>query len=1490
MGTLSGVLYFLNESKLKPPYPSPNFYWILVRFSIELFQLCSFPLSVRKDYAWPLGQAQLDSLLSLFTNLKAKHPIPDHVEKRLLSGLMESFSNFDNAASLALQTLFSYCSSFGFSTLASAEIDTLWLPLIVIMLTPTLCYVLLFPCQRLEKNYGVRLGLKVVNTIQSCCSNLFFIPLLKLAFLGVKYEFGSDQNDTSIYKGGVLMLVIILFLLSIMCHIATEFTNQPRKQNALSKSEAKPDLAFCLIKFTLVICDIFLENTDAILLFSLFVVLLGWWLYFYTLPFYHQYMNVLRICQLTVVISCYFAQLGARIEMTKFIDNITLGARAQSDYIWDEVLTKLYSVRLASTIIVFWMPMLIHLTAEACHYRYSGLGAKSLDHLAGAYELDIKIRWYLAKRGLLFDTFRKSTASDSLALKAADMRLMSTKQGKADESNPKIENIQVRNRRHLLSGIKVISAWYRQCADRFYNEPMFHYSWGMFNMYIVNNNQNASMKFHNTRKAISASTLTRVFNLDLSYMLYELTMTTLKNGDKSDVQMRKYVQLQKLSKNLYLVEKAIFQAQIALYNQVLRKIHYASVKDLEDSHYEMECTSQVAKGDEMSPQKLYTFVMTISNDINLSKRVVQEMLKINNKSSKSLSLYSQYLYLFTHDHAKAREYMFRARDYAATVKEIQRMNKLGNTSVVSLHSRSAFGGDNNLDEDMTTDAFNVINGVFFISGSKGKEGQIININGCACKSLGYTREELLGSNITKVIPFNYAANHTRYIANYVRYGDGRIVDKTRELVAVKKGGLIIPVILRVKQYLKEVANEEDIKRESENELSLLSQSDSEKESSEATSEVLFCGVVKFPPVRRDNMHILTDECGSLVAISSGVGEIWGVSPDIIRKRDVNITSMIPQLRKYISLHGKLDVPHGKTISFLISVESKQYGMEMKAENLKYEVSSILFELNVTSGLPEETESEHNSQKNHIKKKEKTDEGSLEGIDNYKEKKVSQLPVAENTKVTQWLHTAVTDKGLPSTDSLNQSIVGEPNAVVSFRSRPQYGKANQLNKLLRPKDALTSQIITKSNTTKENTSGFSIVQSSRTPSSDIISESRASKSSYYTGDTPSEGSGSKSNEKSSNMKAAQRVRRNWRTDLNLVGQVKKGFALIAFIFLMLPIPTIILYSESLSELSHQMELVKMASLRKVHVIKSYTTLHAIELYAQGLLSLNNTVVQGWIQEAYENLLASIELSNKLLTVGNLDEIKQVVEIDAKAGESKYVHRITAEDVVGLYTLKLESLRSSYSQGMVDMNRRKARNVEETSMNVVNVVLNALESTADAHTSLFNSLYTDIPIYFVPFTLIPPCLFTLLLVIPTHVRAKLFESKVIRSVSIFIKLSRGRLKELLKRTQIDLEELESYHAKNEKIVLHKRRKRDKKKDDYLLLLQEKQLEREGSRQVKSNSELKKGFVRRLKQRFGLEKADQIYTHWGWIFLAVPLISICFLSLYYILTVSLVYDAGR
>ena len=78
-------------------------------------------------------------------------------------------------------------------------------------------------------------------------------------------------------------------------------------------------------------------------------------------------------------------------------------------------------------------------------------------------------------------------------------------------------------------------------------------------------------------------------------------------------------------------------------------------------------------------------------------------------------------------------------------------------------------------------------------------GTILSINKAGLRLFGYTADELIGSDLTRLMPEPDRSDHQHYIERYLGTGEARIIGIGRELAAQNAAGQVFPIYLAVSE-------------------------------------------------------------------------------------------------------------------------------------------------------------------------------------------------------------------------------------------------------------------------------------------------------------------------------------------------------------------------------------------------------------------------------------------------------------------------------------------------------------------------------------------------------------------------------------------------------------------------------------------------------------------------------------------------------------------
>lgn len=82
-------------------------------------------------------------------------------------------------------------------------------------------------------------------------------------------------------------------------------------------------------------------------------------------------------------------------------------------------------------------------------------------------------------------------------------------------------------------------------------------------------------------------------------------------------------------------------------------------------------------------------------------------------------------------------------------------------------------------------------------------GHILGVNRHVCQMLGYSEDDLLGKNVSMLMPPHWGDHHDNYLAAYQRSGVAKVIGIGREVTALHRKGYGIPVHLAVSEIARQ---------------------------------------------------------------------------------------------------------------------------------------------------------------------------------------------------------------------------------------------------------------------------------------------------------------------------------------------------------------------------------------------------------------------------------------------------------------------------------------------------------------------------------------------------------------------------------------------------------------------------------------------------------------------------------------------------------------
>ncbi|MDX8396160.1 MAG: diguanylate cyclase [Mariprofundaceae bacterium] len=118
-------------------------------------------------------------------------------------------------------------------------------------------------------------------------------------------------------------------------------------------------------------------------------------------------------------------------------------------------------------------------------------------------------------------------------------------------------------------------------------------------------------------------------------------------------------------------------------------------------------------------------------------------------------------------------------------------------SLLFARNRLQHRADENLIEERDARIRDIVDTAFDCIITIDEKGIISSFNPAACKMFGYQEAEIIGENISLIVPSPHKEQHDDYLTRYINTREEHIIKKPREVEGLKKDGSIFPIELCV---------------------------------------------------------------------------------------------------------------------------------------------------------------------------------------------------------------------------------------------------------------------------------------------------------------------------------------------------------------------------------------------------------------------------------------------------------------------------------------------------------------------------------------------------------------------------------------------------------------------------------------------------------------------------------------------------------------------
>eukprot|EP01138_Halocafeteria_seosinensis_P007464 gb/GECG01007629.1/.p1 GENE.gb/GECG01007629.1/~~gb/GECG01007629.1/.p1 ORF type:complete len:1503 (+),score=198.81 gb/GECG01007629.1/:1-4509(+) len=247
----------------------------------------------------------------------------------------------------------------------------------------------------------------------------------------------------------------------------------------------------------------------------------------------------------------------------------------------------------------------------------------------------------------------------------------------------------------------------------------------------------------------------------------------------------------------------------------------------------------------------------ITKALSKADSLYKDCLKLNPESVSALRSYGNFARTLRGEEELAQTYLSKAdrieeSSGKATQSKIERYN-------FKEQLRDSLGEDEH-------------SAVIVISGDPSSAGEIVEVNTAACSLFGISSGDLIGNNISILIPRPFSALHSTYLTKFGSTGRGALLNTVRSLFGLTGSSNLIPLVMKIREIPPRV--------------------------DDATASPRFSAVLHSP--QTDESFILFDNDRNkhqiLHADSSSLSQILGVAAEELEDEELYIGDFIPSLK------------------------------------------------------------------------------------------------------------------------------------------------------------------------------------------------------------------------------------------------------------------------------------------------------------------------------------------------------------------------------------------------------------------------------------------------------------------------------------------------------------------------------------------------------------------------------------------------------------------
>ncbi|KAM3130308.1 hypothetical protein pb186bvf_017604 [Paramecium bursaria] len=175
-------------------------------------------------------------------------------------------------------------------------------------------------------------------------------------------------------------------------------------------------------------------------------------------------------------------------------------------------------------------------------------------------------------------------------------------------------------------------------------------------------------------------------------------------------------------------------------------------------------------------QKLQSLGSKITNTVESTNDFFKVLNDMNPNHIKCLQIYGKFLKEIVNDDVEGQRILEKS-DY---ISKSTAQNKLG------------------LDQDRLKYGENSNTCIITCSGNYNNIGIVTNTNNEITRILGFSKSDVIGQNVNRIMPKVYADQHDQFMKSYLETSDSKVIGQERMLLAQNKNSYLVPCTLMIK--------------------------------------------------------------------------------------------------------------------------------------------------------------------------------------------------------------------------------------------------------------------------------------------------------------------------------------------------------------------------------------------------------------------------------------------------------------------------------------------------------------------------------------------------------------------------------------------------------------------------------------------------------------------------------------------------------------------